>query len=437
MNHAPSITQKSDFIPVRNLKRDGRVEGREPRVALVHDQLYTVGGAEKVLQSLCEIFPEADVFALFSTLSDAETQEIMGSRVPTTTFLQSFPAVKKLRKIYFAIMPLAIEQLDLKDYDIIVSSSYMVAKGVIPSPDQSHIAYVHSPMRYAWDHQADYLKQMTGTLGLRKLFARLLLHYMRNWDVNSANRADVLVANSKFVARRMTKAYRRPCDVIYPPVELASFPPNYESRPTNKFVTLSRIVEGKRVDLLVEAFRKLPDLELEIIGDGALLNKIASTAPDNVTFLGRLPTPEVAERIQKASGFIYAAEEDFGIAAVEAQACGTPVVAFARGGTCETVIPLDKDSDNEATGILFPEQTADAIAQAVIQLKHHRHRFKAEACRANAERFERKVFMQSIITLVENTIDAGSMSVHSPNRPGAQESAHGKLSYSSGQRRPL
>lgn len=358
------------------------------RIAIVHDQLYTIGGAEKVLKNICDLFPDADVFALFDTLKDHEREFLMGRRIPTTTFLQKAPLVKKLRKLYFAVMPLAIEQLDLSEYDVVISSSYLVAKGILSHPTQTHICYMHSPMRYAWDHQTAYINSMRSFFGLRRFFARMLLHYMRGWDVRSNNGIDVLIVNSRFIAKRVAKVYRRESLVLHPPVDISEFTENEDvQREPDLFVTMSRITEGKRVDLLVDAFRQLPQCRLEIIGDGPLLNHVARNAPKNVTFFGRLETAEAVEKIRKASGFVYAAEEDFGIAPVEAQACGTPVIALGRGGTLETVVGTDNTENLAPTGMFFEKQSPTDIAQAVKRFQDLRGKFSSAACRENAQQF--------------------------------------------------
>ena len=379
------------------------LEGK--RIAIVHDQLYTIGGAEKVLKTICDLFPDADVFALFSTLNDQERQHLMGDRMPKTTFLQKAPLVKKLRKLYFAMMPLAIEQLDLSKYDVVLSSSYLVAKGILSHPTQTHICYMHSPMRYAWDHQTSYIQSMRSFFGLRRFFARLLLHYMRGWDVRSNNGIDVLIVNSRFIAKRVSKAYRRQSFVLHPPVDLSEFTVKEDvQREPDLFVTMSRITEGKRIDLLVDAFRQLPQCRLEIIGDGPLLNHVARNAPKNVTFYGRLETTQAVEKIRKASGFVYAAEEDFGIAPVEAQACGTPVIALGRGGTLETVVASESPDDIAPTGTFFKEQSPTEIAQAVKRFQDLRGKFSSAACRENAEQFASPLFVKRLIEMIDISV---------------------------------
>lgn len=374
------------------------------RVAIVHDQLYTVGGAEKVLKGICEMFPGADVYSLFSTLEDSDLEGLMGKRRPRVSFLQKLPKIRQLRQMYFPLMPLAVEQFDLRDYDLIVSSSYLVAKGVIVGPNQKHVCYIHSPMRYAWDQQGPYLSAIDNPI--KRAFARIVLHYMRNWDARSANGVDVFLANSDFVARRTEKAYRRQAKVLYPPVDLDAYRSVLpQQRGPKRFVTMSRLAEGKRIDLLIEAFRLMPDLELDVIGGGDLLQKFRSIAPPNVTLSGRLSDEEAARRIAAATAFVYAAEEDFGISPVEAQAAGTPVVAYRSGGTAETVIGL-RPGVSRPTGVLFKRQTPEEVRLAVRTLIENRDAFDPDACRQNAARFSPERFRAGFMNEVDHVLGA-------------------------------
>ena len=378
-----------------------RVGGR-PRIAVVHDQLYTYGGAERVLEQILLCFPSADIFALFEIIDGRQRNFLQGRRV-RTTFMQKFPGLKRFHRHYFPVMPLLIEQLDLGAYDIIISSSYLVAKGVIAGPDQLHIGYVHSPMRYAWDLQHDYLREMKLGFGPRGLAARVLLHYMRMWDFRSAAGVDHLVANSEFIARRISKTYRRDAHVIYPPVDLSAFEgPDGGNGRENVFVTMSRLVPYKRVRTIVQAFRSLPDQRLVVIGTGPELDRVRRAAGPNVEVLGHQPREVVVDLMRRAVGFVYAAEEDFGIAAVEAQAAGTPVIAYGRGGLCETVNGLSSVSP---TGVFFEAQTEEAIAAAVRQFLAVRPRMTARNCRTNARRFGAARFRSEFTALVEEAYE--------------------------------
>lgn len=304
-------------------------------------------------------------------------------------------------------MPIAIEQLDLSEYDLIISSSYLVAKGVIAAPDQTHVCYLHSPMRYAWDQQSLYLSRIPSRLGFRRAAARLLLHYMRGWDVRSSNGVDMFLANSSYVARRALKAYRRQINVLYPPVDIGTWSARDQRRDGTKFVTMSRLVEGKRVELLLEAFRLLPDCRLVVIGEGAERAALEAAAPPNVQFLGWLADEDALREITSSSAFVYAAEEDFGISTVEAQASGTPVVAYRAGGSAEIVVDFHEKPDGP-TGVLFARQTPEDVAGAVRLLQRNRSAFDEATCRANAERFSIERFERGLSRAIQSSIGARS-----------------------------
>jgi glycosyltransferase involved in cell wall biosynthesis len=288
-------------------------------------------------------------------------------------------------------MPLAIEQLDVSRYDVVISSSYVAAKGVITSPNQIHVCYCHTPVRFAWDMQAQYLHESGLTYGLKSLFARAVLHYIRNWDVRSANGVDQFVANSSFVARRIHKIYRRDSLVIYPGVDVENF--TLEPNKEDFYITASRLVPYKRIDLIVEAFNRMPDKKLLVVGEGPDFYKIKGKAGPNVQMLGHQPFAQLKQYMQKAKAFVFAAEEDFGIVPVEAQACGTPVIAFGRGGVTESVIP-------GKTGVFFENQTIDALIAAVQQFELSPP-MDPVFIRQNAERFSNARFRQELTDLVE------------------------------------
>lgn len=375
------------------------------RVAIIHDQLYAIGGAEKVLRAIIELVPHADIYALFDILDPKDREYLSRGRKINTSIMQGMPFLRKARKLYFPVMPFAIEQLHLGEYDILISSSYLVAKGVIVAPNQLHVCYMHSPMRYVWDQQANYVDQFPSRFGIRRMIVRILLHYVRGWDARSTNGVDLLLTNSRFVARRAMKAYRRSARVLYPPVEIERFGDVAAGEgDETTFVTMSRLVEGKRVHLLVEAFRQLPQYRLLVVGEGPMRGRLEAAAPANVSFLGRLPDEEIVSLFAGASAFVYAAEEDFGIAPVEAQACGLPVVAPSRGGTGETVRDFRTDPV-QPTGVLFDRADAEAIAEAVRTLVANRSAFGREACRANVRHYDmtsfRRGFAEAVVTLVE------------------------------------
>jgi glycosyltransferase involved in cell wall biosynthesis len=367
-----------------------------PNVAVVHDQLYTMGGAEQVLKEILNCFPGADLYVLFDLLQESDRGFLAGHRVHTTS-MQQFFRIGKYHRHYLPFMPFQIEQLNLQKYDIIISSSYLVAKGVLVGPDQLHVSYIHSPMRYAWDMQFQYLREMGLEKGWRSVILRRILHRMRLWDHRSAAGVDRFVANSRYIARRVRKAYRREASVVYPPIGLERMTLRAPPPRGDTFVTVSRLVPYKRIDLLVEAFRELPDQRLVVIGDGPERPRLEALAGPNVRLLGRQPDEIVVEHLHRAAAFLFAAEEDFGIVPVEAQACGTPVIAYGRGGACETVVGAGAD----ATGLLFEPQTPPAAAAAVRRFLAERDRFRPAACRANAERFGAERFRREFLAEVD------------------------------------
>jgi glycosyltransferase involved in cell wall biosynthesis len=289
-------------------------------------------------------------------------------------------------------MPAAVEQFDLSAYDVVVSSNHAFAKGVITRPDQMHVCYIHTPIRYAWELQHEYLRQAKLTRGLKGMLVRAILHYLRAWDRMSADRVDAFIANSHYIARRVGKTYRRPAHVIYPPVDVDSFT-LHESK-EDFYLAASRMVPYKRIDLIVEAFAQMPDRHLVVIGDGSEYEKIAAKATPNVALLGYQRDEVLRDYMQRARAFLFAAEEDFGIMPVEAQACGTPVIAYGCGGATETVI-------NGQTGLFFQRQSASCIRDAVTAFDSVRRQMHPELIRANAHRFGPARFRREISELVD------------------------------------
>lgn len=363
------------------------------KVAIVCDWLVTLGGAEKVLGEMLTCFPNADLFAVVDFLNDEQRQK-SGIKPAKTSFIQKLPFAQKKYRAYLPLMPIAIEQFDLSSYDVILSSSHAVAKGVITGPDQLHVSYVHSPMRYAWDLQHQYLRESGLDKKWRGLFARYFLHKLRLWDLRSANGVDHFIANSHFIARRIAKTYRRKADVIHPPVDLSRFMPG--TKKDDFYITASRMVPYKRIDLIVEAFRKMPDKQLIVIGDGPDYDKIKALASPNVTLLGFQSDQVLIDHLQRARAFIFAAEEDFGILPLEAQACGTPVIAYGKGGALETVKGLDQIDQIDATGVFFSEQSAEAIKQAIHTFEANSARFTPENCHTHAKGFSPENFRSSL-----------------------------------------
>jgi glycosyltransferase involved in cell wall biosynthesis len=384
------------------------------KIAIVHDWLVVYGGAERVLENIIDCFPEADLFSLVDFL---EERDCLRGKPVHTSFLQRLPGAKKHYRNYLPLMPLAIEQFDLSAYDLVISSSYAVAKGVLTGPDQMHISYMHSPIRYAWDLQHQYLRESGLARGAKSVMARWLLHYIRNWDARSTNGVDHLIANSSFIRRRIAKVYRRDATVIHPPVALDRFQsgarsgPQPEEAANNRrdsfYLTASRMVPYKRIDLVVRAFSQTPERRLVVIGDGPDMAKIAALATSNIQLLGYQSFDVLHDHLRRATAFVFAAEEDFGISVVEAQACGTPVIAFGRGGALDSVVPYGA---LHPTGLFFEAQTVPALLEAVthfeaLQAQTHGKAFSSGACRRNAERFSETRFKREFRDYVEQRLE--------------------------------
>lgn len=363
---------------------------RVRKVAVVHDWLPVYAGAERVLEQILNVFPEADIFSIFDFIPEGQRGFLQNKPV-TTSFVQKLPRVRSKYRSYLPLMPFAIEQLDLSGYDLVLSSSYAVAKGVITGPDQLHICYCHSPIRYAWDMQNQYLEEANLTSGLRGILARILLHYIRLWDLRTTHGVNHFIANSHFVARRIQKVYGRGSAVIHPPVNTARFAP--KGNKEDFYLTASRMVSYKKVDLIVEAFSQMPDKKLVVIGAGPDFEKIKACAGPNVTLLGYQPDAVLSDYMQRARAFVFAAKEDFGITPLEAQASGTPVIAFGEGGATETVLPGE-------TGVFFLEQSVESLREAVDYFESI-GRFSPERCRQHAERFSVARFRREFSVLVE------------------------------------
>ena len=372
------------------------------KIAIIHDWFTTLGGSEKVIEQLLQIFPNADLFSLIDFLP-AKERNILSGHTVSTTFLQKAPLISaKNYRNYLPFMPLAIEQIDLSSYQVIISNCHAVSKGVITGPEQLHISYIHTPLRYAWDMQNAYLEN-SGMQGLKGAVARVLLHYIRNWDASAASRPDTLIANSRFIARRIKKIYRRESYVIYPPVDTDYFSPvdiiapGSDQTRDDFYLAASRFVPYKRFDLIIEAFRQMPDKKLVIIGDGPELPRLKPLFGENITWLGFQPTHVLRDYMRRCRAFIFAAREDFGIMPLEAQACGTPVIAFGEGGTKETVLG---EAIPGRTGLFFPVQTADAIRAAVQEFQDLD--IKAQDCRTHAESFSNQRFRVQFQEFVES-----------------------------------
>jgi glycosyltransferase involved in cell wall biosynthesis len=351
------------------------------RTAIIHDWLTVNGGAERVLEQIINVLPHADLFSMIDFLPE-DSRGFLKQKPVHTSFIQGLPCAKRYYRNYLPLMPLAVEQFALEKYDLVISSSYAVAKGVITGPDQLHISYVHSPVRYAWDLQHEYFREMGLNRGLKAWLAKWMLHRVRMWDARTANGVDHFLANSHFIRRRVWKIYRREATVIYPPVDVQEFP--LQETKDDFFMTASRMVPYKRIDMIVEAFSYLSDKRLVVIGDGPELSRIKSKATPNVSILGHQSDDSLRHYMQHARAFVFAAQEDFGIAPVEAQACGTPVIAYGKGGVTESVRGLDAE---HPTGVFFAEPTVESLIEAIGLFERNRERMSPAACRENATRF--------------------------------------------------
>ena len=367
----------------------------QAKIAIVHDWLTVYGGAERVLEQVLACFPQAELYSTVEFVPESE-RHFLGGRKVNTSFIQKLPFARKKYRNYLPLMPLAVEQFDLSAYDLVISSSYAVAKGVLTGPDQLHVCLCYSPMRYAWDLQHEYLRETRLDRGVKGWLAKWLLHRLRIWDYRTANGVDDFIAISGFIARRIRKAYRRESQVIYPPVDIHGFEPGTERG--DFYLTASRMVPYKRIDLIVEAFSAMPDKQLVVIGDGPEMAKIRSKAGANVQILGHQPFAVLKKHLQQAKAFIFAAQEDFGIAPLEAQACGTPVIAFGKGGAVETI---RGEQFTEPTGVHFDEQTVESLVAAIQRFEAMADKISPAACRANAARFAPERFRAELTACVE------------------------------------
>ena len=359
--------------------------------ALIHDWFSTYAGAEKCIESFTNVWDDFEIYGLIDFLSDVDRDKILKGKRAHTSFIQKLPFAKDKYRNYLPLFPLAIEQFDLSGYDVVLSSSHAVAKGVLTHSNQLHIAYIHTPIRYAWDLYHQYLRESGLDRGLKGALAKYFLHKIRLWDVSTANRVDHYIANSHYIARRIKKAYGKSSDVIYPPVDIDKFALR-ESK-SDFYLTASRMVPYKKIDLIVEAFSQT-DKKLLVIGDGPDMGKIKSKASKNIELLGFADDKTMADLMGQAKAFVFAAEEDFGITPVEAQACGTPVICFGRGGALETV-------REDISGLYFMEQNIRELLATVDKFEQSYDKFEPIKIRENSLKFSRTRFESEIKSYVE------------------------------------
>lgn len=353
--------------------------------ALINDWYYVNGGAEKVIHSLNHIWDDFDHYALIDFLNESDRDFILNGKKAKTSFIQNLPSAKFNHRKFLQLFPCAIEQFDLSGYDLVFSSSSSIAKGVRTKKNQLHICYCHSPMRYVWDLKEQYLKDSALNKGLKGVYAKYVLNNIRKWDVSNSENVTYFIANSNHIAERIKRIYNREATVIYPPVDVNFFA--LEENKKEYYFTASRMVSYKKILLIVEAFNELPNLKLVVAGSGPEFNTIKKIAKSNILLIGHIDRLELRKYMQEAKAFIFAAEEDFGIVPVEAQACGTPVIAFGKGGVLETVA-------EGKTGFFFKEQTSQNLKEAIIYfetLKFDPNEIREHILKFSKERFEREI----------------------------------------------
>lgn len=366
--------------------------GFDGTVALVHDWCPSFRGGERVVAEICRIYPQAEIFTLFDFLSEEIKNEHFPSVKFHTSIANRLPYVHKYYRSLFFACPFLIEQFDVTGHDAVISSSAAFARGVLTRPDQPHLCYVHSPVRYAWDEQFSYLEQGRLGYGPKGMLFRHMLHKLRIWDARTAHGPDLMVANSNYVRARIARIYGRDAEVIFPPVALHEF--DCQPEKEDYYVTASFLAPYKRTDLVIQAFNEMPGRQLHVVGDGQQSSKLRKLAGPNVRFLGFLERAAYVEAIARAQALVFAGCEDFGIALAEAQACGTPLIAFGRGGAKDIVRPLG--AHDAPTGVLFEQQSVAAIKDAVSRFEANRAAMTAAACHENAERFSEERFRREL-----------------------------------------
>ncbi len=365
------------------------------KIALVQDWLTEMGGAEKVFSAFLSLYPEADIYTLTSRKEVIKALNINKERL-NESFINRLPFGRSKYRNYLALFPKAIESFDFSEYDLVISSSYCVAKGVLTNAKQLHLCYCHSPVRYAWDLHHQYLKETKlNGMGLKALYARHILHKLRIWDIVSANRVDFFISNSHYIKKRIKKVYRRKAEVVYPPVNLDRF--QFVEHKEDYYFTASRLVPYKKIDLIVKAFKYLPNKRLVVAGYGPEYDKIKKIAGPNVELKGYVSDEEMVSLMSRAKAFVFAADEDFGIVPIEAQACGTPVIAYGIGGVLETVI-------DDKTGVFFKEQTHEALIEAINHFEKIEVNFDRKYIRRHAEKFSTDRFKSEFTAFVDKKV---------------------------------
>lgn len=362
------------------------------KVAIVQEWLVTVGGSDKVVKAILDVFPDADIYTLVAKKEVCDELGIPWEKVHTS-FIQKMPLGTKKHRAYLPLFPFAIEQFDLRGYDVVISSSHCVAKGVLTKADQLHICYCHSPIRYCWDMYNEYLEESHLDKGFKSWLVRLMLHPIRQFDAIAGSRVDYYISNSDYVGQRIRKTYRRKATTIHPNIDISNFELCNDKQ--EYYLASSRLVAYKKIDTIIEAFNQMPDKKLVVIGGGPNLEAYRKLAKDNVTVMGYQPFDVLKDKMQHAKAFVFAADEDFGMIPIEAQSCGTPVIAYGHGGSLETV-------NGGKTGLFFYEQTPEAIVEAVNKFEAMGSQpFAPGDCRQWAEGFSEERFKREIKEFVE------------------------------------
>ena len=362
------------------------------KVAIVQEWLVTVGGSDKVVKAILDVFPDADIYTLVAKKDVCDELGIPWEKVHTS-FIQKMPLGTKKHRAYLPLFPFAIEQFDLRGYDVVISSSHCVAKGILTKADQLHICYCHSPIRYCWDMYNEYLEESHLDKGFKSWLVRLMLHPIRQFDAIAGSRVDYYISNSDYVGQRIRKTYRRKATTIHPNIDISNFELCNDKQ--DYYLASSRLVAYKKIDTIIEAFNQMPDKKLVVIGGGPNLEAYRKLAKDNVTVMGYQPFDVLKDKMQHAKAFVFAADEDFGMIPIEAQSCGTPVIAYGHGGSLETV-------NGGKTGLFFNEQTPEAIVEAVNKFESMGSQpFAPADCRQWAEGFSEERFKREIKEFVE------------------------------------
>ena len=362
------------------------------KIAIIQEWLVTVGGSDKVTKAILDVFPDADIYTLVAKKEICEELGIPWEKVHTS-FIQKMPFGKSKHRAYLPLFPFAIEQFDLRGYDVVISSSHCVAKGVLTKADQLHICYCHSPIRYVWDMYNEYLEESNLQKGIKSWLVRLMLHRIRKWDAITGLRVDYFISNSDYVGRRIEETYRRESVTIHPNIDISNFELCEEKQ--DYYLTSSRLVAYKKINLVIEAFNQMSDKKLIVIGGGPNLEAYKKMAGPNVQIMGYQPFEVLKEKMQHAKAFVFAADEDFGMIPIEAESCGTPVIAYGHGGSLETVC-------DGKTGLFFKKQTPEAIIDAVNRFEAMGDQpFSYKQCREWAEGFSEERFKREIKEFVE------------------------------------